>query len=174
MAGRVLAVVLTTGTAFAETVTVSPEDVPDVVVREHRTVLPRVARAAEDYARNCQGCHGAEGVSVAEVPRLQGRAGWFTRTQEGRAYVVQVPNVLQAALSDSRLAAMLNWMLAQFSSAELPADFEPYTGAEVARLRVSRIDSVIERRRQVVDGLVQAGVIAAPEALAFSLDPGRY
>lgn len=153
---------------------VQPEDVPDRIVREKRTPLPRVGGAAEDYARHCQGCHGHLGVSVTEVPPLKGRAGLFAHTPEGRAYLVQVPNVLQAALSDERLAALLNWLLAEYSAAELPPGFLPYTAAEVAQLRTGRLDSVIARRREVVDYLVRAGVIPDADALAFSFSPGRY
>lgn len=174
MASFALAISFALPVAQAETPTVSPDSVPDVLVREQRTVLPKVAPVEEDYARNCQGCHGHEGHSVVEVPRLQGRAGWFTHTSEGRAYLVQVPNVLQANLSDERLATMLNWLLTQFSSGELKPGFEPYTGAEVHALRKQRIESVITRRREVVDGLVRAGVIPDAAVLAFSLEPGRY
>lgn len=174
MASLALAISFFGPAAMAQTVTVDPDDVPDVLVREHRTQLPKVTRPEEDYARNCQGCHGHEGHSVTEVPRLEGRAGWFTHTPEGRAYMVQVPNVFQASLSDARLADMLNWMLSQFSASQLPGDFRPYTAEEVARLRTQRLDSVITRRREVIEGLVRAGVIPGPEALAFSLEPGRY
>lgn len=174
MASFALAISFVLPVAQAQTPTVSPDSVPDVLVREHRIVLPKVAPVEEDYARNCQGCHGHEGHSVVEVPRLQGRAGWFTHTSEGRAYLVQVPNVLQSNLTDERLAAMLNWMLTRFSGEQLRPDFRPYTAAEVHALRAQRLESVIARRREVVDGLVRAGVIPDATALAFSLEPGRY
>lgn len=174
MASFALAIAFVPMSAQAQTPTVSPESVPDVLVRERGTWLPKVAPVEEDYSRNCQGCHGHEGHSVQEVPRLQGRAGWFTHTSAGRAYLVQVPNVLQSSLSDERLAAMLNWLLTQFSGEQLKPGFEPYTAAEVHALRAQRIESVIARRREVVDGLVRAGVIPDAAALAFSLEPGRY
>jgi hypothetical protein len=154
--------------------TVDPQTVPDVLVRRNGTVLPKVTGSAEDYSRHCQGCHGHLGESVVEVPRLKGRVGLFTHSPEGRAYLVQVPNVLQAHLSDARLAALLNWLLHEYSGAELPATFMPYTEAEVAVARTHRLDSVIDRRREVVDGLVRQGVVASPEIFAFSTDPGRY
>lgn len=46
--------------------------------------------------------------------------------------------------------------------------------SEVARLRADRLQSVIARRREVVEGLLRAGVIADADVLAFSLEPGRY
>ncbi len=174
MASVVLAILFLVSTARADTPTVASDDVPDVLVRERGTRIPRVAPVEEDYARNCQGCHGHEGFSVAEVPRLEGRAGWFAHTAQGRAYLVQVPNVLQVHLSDERLAAMLNWMLSQFSADQLPRDFKPYSAPEVRELRTHRLDSVITRRRDVIDGLVRAGVIPDAGVLAFSLEPGRY
>lgn len=158
----------------ADVETVGPDEVPDVVVRSQRTVLPRVRGPAEDYSRNCQGCHGHLGYSVTEVPRLKGKVGLFTHTAEGRAYLIQVPNVTQAMLSDERLAAMMNWLLHEYSREQLAPGFRPYTAEEVSRLRGERLQSVITRRREVIDGLVTAGVIDDAEALAFSLEPGRY
>ena len=173
MASLALAIAFPLGLHAAPDV-VQPEDVPDRVVQEKRIPLPRVGGAAEDYARHCQGCHGHLGVSVTEVPPLKGRAGLFAHTPEGRAYLVQVPNVLQVALSDERLASLLNWLLTEYSAMELPRGFVPYTGAEVAQLRTQRLDSVIARRREVVDRLVRAGVIPDADALTFSFSPGRY
>ena len=174
MASMMLAILFLGPVAWAQAPTALPVDVPDVLVRRHGTPIPRVAPVEEDYARNCQGCHGHEGFSVSEVPRLEGRVGVFLHTAQGRAYLVQVPNVLQVHLSDERLATMLNWMLARFSPDQLPSDFKPYSAAEVRELRTHRLESVIARRRDVIDGLVRAGVIPNAEVLAFSLDPGRY
>jgi len=153
---------------------VDPATVPDVLVRRNGTVLPRVTGAALDYSRHCQGCHGHLGESVVEVPRLKGRVGLFMHSPEGRAYLVQVPNVLQAHLSDARVAALLNWLLHEYSDAELPTAFVPYTESEVALARTHRLGSVIDRRREVIDGLVRLGVVPSPEILAFGTDPVRY
>ena len=173
MASLVLAIFFS-ASAIAGPSAVQPDDVPDVLIREKRTVLPRVAGAAEDYSRNCQGCHGHLGVSVAEVPALRSRVGYFTHTLACRAYLVQVPNVLQSPLSDARLAGLLNWLLDEYSREQLPPDFQPYTADEIAALRSTRIESVIERRREVVDALVRAGVVPDASALSFSFAPGHY
>jgi hypothetical protein len=108
------------------------------------------------------------------MPRLRDRVGYFLHTPAGRAYIVQVPNVLQAHLSDERLAGMLNWVVREFSAAQLPAGFAPYTADEIATLRTERIPSVPVRRREVVEGLVHAGVVDSAETLAFSFQAGRY
>jgi hypothetical protein len=151
-----------------------PDEVPDVLIRRNQTTVPRVGGPAEDFSRHCQGCHGHRGVSVQEVPQLRDRVGYFTHTPDGRAYLVQVPNVLQAHLPDARLAALLNWMLQEFSAGQLAPGFVPYTEAEIRVLRAHRLDSVVARRREVVEGLVRAGVIPGEQTLAFSLEPGRY
>lgn len=174
MASAILAIVVFGAVSAWAGDSLSPDEVPDVLIKEQRTRVPRVIGAAEDYSRNCQGCHGHMGYSVNEVPRLRDRVGYFTHTSEGRAYIVQVPNVLQSHLSDARLAALLNWMLETYSKAQLAPDFTPYTEAEVNALRKTRLESVIRKRAEVVDGLVRARIVPDAQALAFSFEPGRY
>ena len=66
-------------------------------------------------------------------------------TQAGRAYLARVPGVAQAPLANAELAALLNWVLAEWSEgAPRPA----YTGAEVGALRRQPLrdpDAVRER-----------------------------
>lgn len=144
-----------------------PGTVPDVLVREHNSVVQRVEGAARDYSRNCQGCHGHAGYSVDEIPVLKDRVGYFVHTPEGRAYLVRVPNVAQAHLSDERLARLLNWLLVTYSARQMPADFTPYSAEEVGRVRRDKPDRVVELRKQVVEGLVARGVVASAEVLYF-------
>ena len=173
-AGAAALVAFALAASFVGAEGVDPDTVPDVLVRKNRTVLPRVNGPAEDYSRHCQGCHGHVGVSVTEMPRLRDRVGYFLHTPAGRAYIVQVPNVLQAHLSDERLAGMLNWVVREFSAAQLPAGFTPYTADEIAALRAERIPSVPVRRREVIEGLVHGGVVESAEVLAFSFQAGQY
>ena len=140
--------------------------VPDVVTRRSGLKLAPMPRAAQVYATNCQGCHGELGSSAAEMPTLAGRVGYFTRIPEGRRYLVQVPNVALNANSDVDIAAVLNWLLATYSRAQLPPDFKPYTASEVGELRQARID-VADTRRRVIDALVAAGQIPSADALAL-------
>ena len=73
---------------------------------------------AEDYVLHCSACHHADGAGVpGVVPPLTGLAP-FLAMPAGRAYLVRVPGVAQAALDDARLAALLNWVLREFSGAE--------------------------------------------------------
>jgi hypothetical protein len=59
----------------------------------------------------------------------------FLSVDGGREYLARVPGVAQSALDDTAIAALLNWMLARFDGERLEPEFEPYTAAEVGRLR---------------------------------------
>ena len=69
------------------------------------------------------------------MPDLREQMGRFLTVPGGREYLVQVPGSAQTALDDEGLARVLNWMLQNFSGAEIPGDFQPYTAGEVGRLR---------------------------------------
>lgn len=129
--------------------------------------LKPMPRAARIYALNCQGCHGAAGVSVTEIPTLAGRIGYFARLPEGRRYLMQVPNVALNPSSDEDIANMMNWLLATMSRDEMPPDFQPYSAEEVAQLRKARIDVAAERRRVVAE-LLAAKLLPSPDALAIA------
>ena len=99
------------------------------------------ARAA--YSRNCEGCHRSAGEGVPrQVPALRHFVGYLMRNPAGRAYVPRVPGVAYSPLSDADLAALLNWLLPEFSARELPSDFTPYTTNEVAALRARALTAV--------------------------------
>ena len=136
-------------------------------VAEDQLRIPRLGQAAELFSRHCQGCHGHTGVSVAEVPTLRGRAGSFLHTQEGREYIVRVPGVALALVSDAELATILNWMLETYSSEELPSGWTPFTAQEVSALRRDPLPDISKSRAAVVEQLAAEGVIPATEALEF-------
>jgi cytochrome c553 len=126
-----------------------------------------MSRPARVYAENCQGCHGNLGVSVTEIPGLAGRAGYFTRSAAGRRYLIQVPNVALNPNSDADIADLMNWVLRTYSAAQVVEGFQPYTAAEVGRLRRERVD-IVALRREVVDDLVAHGQLPSRDALAIS------
>ncbi|HVN83653.1 MAG TPA: hypothetical protein VMW17_02290 [Candidatus Binatia bacterium] len=104
-----------------------------------------------DYILNCQGCHAADGSgATAAVPDFRDQLGKFVRVPGGREYLVRVPGTSQSELNDARLAAMLNWMLREFSPAELPLGFAPYTEAEIARMRRPPFTDVAAVRRRLI------------------------
>lgn len=97
---------------------------------------PPVLRAAEidgptqDYLLSCGGCHGLDGNGSARVPSLRGLDRLLARPG-GRDYVLRVPGVASAPLSDARLAALLDWVFTQFDN-RTPTHF---TAAEVGAAR---------------------------------------
>jgi len=89
-----------------------------------------------NYILHCQGCHLPDGSGTpGKVPALRQQAGRFLHVPGGRQFLIQVPGTAQSALTDAEVAAVLNWILENFSKAELPADFVPYSATEVARFR---------------------------------------
>jgi hypothetical protein len=110
------------------------------------------ARAGTDpaeahYMIHCQGCHLPDGVGKpGAVPSLTEDLGKFLHMPGGREYLVQVPGTANAPLDDAAVAALLNWMIATYARADLPAGFRPYTAAEVTRYRAERLIDPATRR----------------------------
>jgi mono/diheme cytochrome c family protein len=112
------------------------------------------ADARTDYMLNCQGCHADDGRgSPGHVPDLRNELGLLLRVPGGREYLVQVPGSRNAAIDDAALAAVLNWMLPAFSPATLPADFTPYTGSEIGRLRSAPFENTAAVRVQLLEAI---------------------
>ncbi|MDJ0927037.1 MAG: cytochrome c [Gammaproteobacteria bacterium] len=109
------------------------------------------ARARVDYALNCQGCHLARGEGFAgKVPRMTDFVGYYMHSEDGRAFLIQVPGVALSPLNDADTARLMNWMLTEFSAAQLPADYRPYTVDEVAALRRQPENDPNRRRAEVL------------------------
>ncbi|MEP0202208.1 MAG: cytochrome c, class I [Halioglobus sp.] len=120
-----------------------------------------------DYMMNCQGCHlpNGEGFPARNVPKVKDHMGKFLSVDDGREFLIRVPGSAQSDLNDERLTAVINWMLATFSANELPPNFQPYTVAEVSRLRqnplidvkgareilMSRIEKTEQRKQRTGD-----------------------
>ena len=103
------------------------------------------------YTLNCSGCHGAAGLGVPEagIPNLN-EAGRYVQTTLGREYLIEVPGLSQSRLDDATAARLLNWVLRQFSAERLPADFKPYTTAEVTRFRADKVSDPKARRDAIL------------------------
>ena len=114
------------------------------------------------YTLNCSGCHGAggQGVPEAGIPNLN-EAGRYVRTQLGREYLIEVPGLSQSRLDDATAARLLNWVLRQFSAASLPADFKPYSAAEVTRFRADKVSDPKTRRDAILAELRGRGLLDA-------------
>ena len=98
--------------------------------------VSNVALAWQNWTLNCQGCHRLDGTgSDTTAPSLAGTVAKFLWAPGGREYLVRVPGVATSPLSDADLAEVVNWMLWRFDREHLPANFRPYTAAEVGPLR---------------------------------------
>lgn len=93
-------------------------------------------RAQVNYMLHCQGCHlpGAEG-SAGRVPPMNDFVAYFLHSQAGREFLIRVPGVAHAALTDAEVSELMNWLLRSFSKEQLPTEFIPFTVAEVSELR---------------------------------------
>jgi len=122
------------------------------------TALPALASPAQDYMLYCMGCHGAQAQGVrGKVPPLAHALARYMRTAQGRDYVLRVPGAANSVLSDAQLAAVLNWIAAQFDAADLSAGLPPFTTEEVVRSRHTPLSDVLATRREVVQALTASG-----------------
>jgi mono/diheme cytochrome c family protein len=101
--------------------------------------VPGVAnaqRAWQHWTLNCQGCHRPDGSgSPATAPGLAGTVARFLSVTGGREYLGRVPGVATSPLTDADLSEVMNWMLWRFDEEHVPADFRPFTAAEIGTLR---------------------------------------
>lgn len=61
--------------------------------------------------------------------------GYFLHSQAGREFLIRVPGVAHAALTDAEVSELMNWLVIRFSKEQLPTEFVPFTDAEVNELR---------------------------------------
>ena len=116
------------------------------------------ASPAQDYMLNCMGCHGTEAQGVpGKVPPLANALSRFMRTPEGRNYVLRVPGAANSALSDTQLAAVLNWLAVTYDSKAATDQPAPFTSQEVSLLRHRPLVSVLATRSAVVRNLATTG-----------------
>ena len=107
--------------------------------------------AAMNYRMHCEGCHKADGSGQpGYIPDLRDNVARFLATAEGRAYLARVPGTSQSLLADAERAEVLNWILATFDPAHLPADFVPYTGSELAQWRHDALSQPGAVRRRLL------------------------
>ena len=95
-------------------------------------------RAWQHWTLNCQGCHRQDGSgSMGTAPSLAGTVARFLTVPGGREYLGRVPGVATSPLSNADLSEVMNWMLWRFDKDHVPANFQPYTAAEIGLLRQS-------------------------------------
>lgn len=120
--------------------------------------------AFKEYMLNCGGCHRMDGQGIARqgVPSFVDSVGLFARLSAGREYLIRLPGSADSLLDDTELARVLNWMLATYSPQQLPADFKPFTAAEVSAVRPHPYDDVAAVRQKLEQALARRGLTAAP------------
>jgi cytochrome c553 len=122
-----------------------------------------LASPGQDYMLYCMGCHGAQAQGVpGKIPPLAHALGRYMRSPLGRDYVLRVPGAANSVLSDAQLAAVLNWIAAQFDASDLSSEVPWFTTEEVTRSRHTPLADVLSTRREVVRALAASG--AAPAA----------
>jgi hypothetical protein len=98
------------------------------------------------------GCHHADGAGEkGRVPSFRRTLVLFSALPEGREYLLRVPGVAQAALSDQDLAALMNWMVRNLSDVSLPRDFVEFSPAEVRTARRQPLVAVTAQRARLLD-----------------------
>ncbi len=98
--------------------------------------VPDPAQAHVDYILKCQGCHRIDGSGDDRSnPPMNGMVARFLAVPGGREFLARVPGVSTVNLDDARLANLVNWTLYRFDPEHVPADFRPYTPAEIGQLR---------------------------------------
>jgi mono/diheme cytochrome c family protein len=118
-------------------------------------------RAWQHWTLNCQGCHRQDGTGTdGTAPSLAGTVARFLSVPGGREYLGRVPGVATSPLSNADLAEVVNWMLWRFDKEHLPADFQPYTSAEMGQLRGAPLR--LEASQVRADLLKKADESAAP------------
>lgn len=113
----------------------------------------------KNYRLYCMGCHQLDGTGSPEngIPSMKGEVGEFLRLPEGRAYLSQVPGTLNTPLSDADTAELLNWIIANIAPPSVPADFVPYTAADVKRYRATAPEDIPGLRTLLVERLKDHG-----------------
>jgi mono/diheme cytochrome c family protein len=127
---------------------------------EFLALPPRQAAEARfNYMQHCMGCHLPDGSGAPNkgIPSMRDMLGRFLAVPGGRAFIVQVPGVMNSALQDQDIAGLMNWLLPQVSLNTLPTGTAPYTGAEIAALRANRPVDIPAARQLLVEQMRLTG-----------------
>lgn len=110
-----------------------------------------------NYVLHCAGCHGmtGEGSRVGGIPAFPHSVAHIASIDAGRTYMMHVPGVISAGLSDAQIAEVTNYILAEWSDG---AAFTPFDAAEVTRRRAVPVSNVVEYRRVVAEELAAQGI----------------
>lgn len=112
--------------------------------------------ATVNYQLRCAGCHGQDGmgVSTGGIPPFPGFVDGFFSTEKSRLYLMHVPGVNSASLTDREIAEVMNYVGERWGE---PGARKPFTTNEVATLRAINVPDVVVLRREVTEELNLAG-----------------
>jgi hypothetical protein len=75
---------------------------------------------------------------------------------------VNVGGVSSAGMSSAETAVVLNYILQEMGDQKLPADFKPYTAAEIEALRRTPMDDPVATRKEMRRRLLARGYRLPP------------
>jgi hypothetical protein len=119
--------------------------------------------AATNFILRCSGCHGIDGSGsrAGGIPDFRNYIGAFAIDDDGRTYVLRVPGVVNASLSDSEISNVMNYVMKTWGGTSLRRGFVAFTPEEVAARRARSVDDVVRLRRQIVERFHAAGIPTA-------------
>ena len=101
------------------------------------------------YLIHCMGCHLQDGGGLPpEVPAFDSTLGVLAATAAGREYLIRVPGASQAPIDDASLAAVLNWIIHEYSP---QSGFVPFEIDEVSKHRDKPLVNPALLRARLVD-----------------------
>ncbi|QSR89588.1 hypothetical protein IT6_04790 [Methylacidiphilum caldifontis] len=111
-----------------------------------------LSKEHELYLLHCSGCHGLKGEGVVGVsPQINRIIGYFLANREGRKYIIKLPGIALAPLSDEQLADLLNWVVSQFSSPSF--SFQKFTKEEISKERKEPLWDIEKERKELLKRL---------------------
>ena len=100
------------------------------------------------YLIHCMGCHLMDGSgNPPDVPAFGPTLNVLAGTDDGRAYLVQVPGAAQSPISDAALADVINWMVGEFGEGRA---FAPFAEKEVAHYRRDILADPVAARARIL------------------------
>lgn len=104
-----------------------------------------------NFQLQCMGCHRRDGSGQpGRVPSVRRTLVPLSYLAQGREFLIRVPGVAQAPLSDDDLAALLNWMVHDMSDVSIRPGFKEYSADEIHRQRARPLADVRAARREVM------------------------
>lgn len=114
--------------------------------------------ASVNYQLRCAGCHGQDGMGVTDggIPPFPGFIDGFFQHEPSRLYLMHVPGINSASLSDKEIAEVMNYVGERWGQAD--AERTPFTAEEVNRLRHLPVEDLIKLRREVTAQMLAKGM----------------